>query len=82
VNVSLLEEVWYTRERELANICRIVEQKLLFEVHSLQVQFDYEVRNIDAILGCGKCIGRNIRVTQNLCIYNKRVVDIFLQRIG
>jgi hypothetical protein len=38
VNLSLFKEVWYTREWELAVICRIAEQKLSFEVHSLKLQ--------------------------------------------
>jgi len=41
VNLSLFEEEWYTREQELPVICRIAEQKLSFEVHSLKLQFDY-----------------------------------------
>jgi hypothetical protein len=56
VNLSLFEEVWYTRERELLVICRIAEQTLSFEVHSVKRQLNYGARTTDAILGCGKCI--------------------------
>jgi hypothetical protein len=41
VNVGLFEEVWYTSERDFPVICRIAEQKLSFEVHSLKLQLDY-----------------------------------------
>jgi len=92
VNLSLLEEVWYTRERELPVICRIAEQKLSFEVHSLKLQLDYGARTTEAILGSWKCMVRTyflVKIQLNvetyhpgLCIYGKRVVDTFLQRIG
>ena len=65
MNLSQFEEVWYTRERELPVICRIAEQKLSFEVHSLKVQLDYGARMTEAILGSGKCIGLNILLSQN-----------------
>jgi len=65
VNLGLFEEVWYTRERELLVICRIAEQKLSFEVHSLKLQLDYGARTTEAILGSGKCIGPNILLSQN-----------------
>jgi len=41
VNLSLIEEVWYKMEWELPVICRIAEQKLSAEVHSLKLQLDY-----------------------------------------
>jgi hypothetical protein len=65
VNLSLFEEVWYTRERELPVICRVAESKLSFEVHSLKLQLDYGARTTEAILGFGKCIGPNILLSQN-----------------
>jgi hypothetical protein len=92
VNLSLFEEVWSTRERELLVNCRIAEHKLSFEVHTLNLQLDYGVRTTEAILETGKCICLNILFSQNpvkcrnlsprLCIYGKRVVDTFLQSIG
>jgi hypothetical protein len=60
VTFSLFEEVWDTRERELPVICRVTEQKVYFEVHSLKQQLDDGARMIEAILGSGKCIGLNI----------------------
>ena len=65
MKLSLFEEVWNTRERELPAICRIAEQKLSFEVHSLKLQLDYGARTTEAILGFGKCIGPNILLSQN-----------------
>jgi len=65
VNLSLFEEVWYTRERELPFICRIAEQKLTSEVHSLKLQLDFGAQTTEAILGSGKCIGLNILHSQN-----------------
>ena len=65
MNLSLFEEVWYTREWELPVICRIAEQKLSIEVHSLKLQFDYGARTTEAILGFGKCIDPNILLSQN-----------------
>ena len=50
MNLRLFEEVWYTREQELPVICRIAEQKLSFEVHSLKLQLDYGARTTEAIL--------------------------------
>jgi len=41
VNLSLFKEVRYTSEQDLPVICRIAEQKLSFEVHSLKQQLDY-----------------------------------------
>jgi len=51
VNSSLFEEVWYTCEQELPVICRIAEQKLSIEVHSLKLQLEYGARTTEAILG-------------------------------
>ena len=92
MNLSLFEEVWYTRERELPVICRIAEQKLSFEVHSLKLQLDYGARTTEAILGSWKWKVRTHFLVKiqlsvetyrpGLCIYGKRVVDTFLQRIG
>jgi len=65
VNLSLFEEVWYTREQELPVICRVTESKLSFEVHSLKLQLDYGARTTEAISGFGKCIGPNILLSQN-----------------
>jgi hypothetical protein len=53
VNLSLFEEEWYRRERELPVICRIAEQNLSFEVHFLKLQLDYGARMTEAILGSG-----------------------------
>jgi hypothetical protein len=88
VNLSLFEEVWYTRERELPVICRIAEQKLSFEVHSLKLQLDYGARTTEAILGSWKCKVRThflVKIQLSVetyrpeqCIYGKRVVDTFL----
>jgi len=55
VNLSLFEEVWYTNELELPVICRIAEQKLSIEVHSLKLQLDCGARTTEAILGSWKC---------------------------
>jgi len=65
VNFGLIEEVWYTSERELPVICRIAEQKLAFEVHSLKLQLDYGARTTEPILGSWKCLGLNIHLIQN-----------------
>jgi len=54
VNLSLFEEVWYTSKRELPVICRITEQKLSSEVHSVKLQLDYGARTTEAILGSWK----------------------------
>jgi hypothetical protein len=88
VNLSLFEEVWNTRERELPAICRIAEQKLSFEVHSLKLQLDYGARTTEAILGSWKCKVRThflVKIQLSVetyrpeqCIYGKRVVDTFL----
>jgi len=92
VNLSLFEEVWYTTERDLPVICRIAEQELPFEVHSLKLQLDYGARMTEAILGFWKWkvrtyISVKIQLSVDpyrpgLGINGKRVVDIFLQRIG
>jgi len=55
VNLSLIEEVWNTRERELPAICRIAKQTLSFEVHSLKLQLDYGARTTEVIIGSWKC---------------------------
>jgi len=65
VNLSLFEDVWYTREQGLPVICRIAEQKLSFGVHSLKLQLDYGAQTTEAILGSGKCIVLNILLSQN-----------------
>jgi hypothetical protein len=80
--------VWNTRERELLAICRIAEQKLSFEVHSLKLQLYYGARTTEAILGSWKCKVRihflvkiQLSVETYLpeqCIYGKCVVDTFL----
>ena len=90
--MSLFEEVWYTSEWELPVICRVAEQKLSFEVHSLKVQLNYGARTTEAILESSKWkVGTHFVVKLWLrvgtyppgqCIYGKRVVDTFLQRIG
>jgi hypothetical protein len=49
VNLSLFEEVWYTRKRELPVTCRVTESKLSFEVHSLKLQLHYGARTTVAI---------------------------------
>ena len=92
MNLSLVEEVWYTRECELPVICRIAEQKLSWEDHSLKLQLDYGVRMTEAIIGSWKCTVQTyflvklqlsvVAYLPGLCIYGKREVDIFLQRIG
>jgi len=84
--------VWYTRDRELPVICRIAEQKLSIEVHSLKLQLDYGARTTEATIGSWKCKVRTyfwVKIQLSvetycpgLCIYGKRVVDTFLQRIG
>jgi hypothetical protein len=91
VNLSLFEEVWYTSERDLPVICRIGEQKLSFEVHSLKLQLDYGAQMTEAILGCWKCKVQTyfllkiqlsvITYRPGLCIYCKCVVETVLQRI-
>ena len=65
---------------------------LSFVVHSLKMQLDYGARMTDAILGSWKCkVQTHILVKIQLsvgtyrpgqCMYGKRVVDSFLQRIG
>jgi hypothetical protein len=40
MNLSLVEEVWYTSERDLPVIFRIDEQNVSFVVHSLKLQLD------------------------------------------
>jgi hypothetical protein len=92
VNLSLVEEVWYTRDWGLPDICRIAEQKLSFEIHSLKQQQEYGVQTTDAILESWKCKVRTYFLVKiqlsvktyhpGLSIYGKRVVDTFLQRIG
>ena len=92
MNLSLFEEVWYTRERELPVVCRIAEQKLSFEVHSLKLQLDYGARTTEAIVASCKYKVRTYFLVKiqlsvetyrpGLCIYGKRGVDTFLQRIG
>ena len=54
MNLSLFEEVWYTSERELPVICRIAEQMLSIEGHSLELQLDYGARMTEDILGSWK----------------------------
>jgi hypothetical protein len=88
VNLSLFEKMWNTRERELPAICRIAEQKLSFEVHSLKLQLDYGARTTDAILGSWKCKVRTHFVVKiqlsvetyrpEQCMYGKGVVVTFL----
>jgi len=88
VNVSLFEEVWNTRERELPAICRIAEQKLSLEVHSLKLQLDYGARTTEAILGSWKCKVRThflVKIQLSVetyrpqqCIDGKRVAESFL----
>jgi len=46
-------------------MCRIAEQKLSFEVHSLKPQLDYGAQTTEDIVGSGKCIGPNILHSQN-----------------
>ena len=92
MNLSLFEEVWYTRERELPVICRVAESKLSFEVHSLKLQLDYGARTTEAILGSWKCKVRTYFLVKiqlsvetyrpGLCIYSKCVMHTFLQWIG
>ena len=50
MNLSLLEKVWYTSERELPVICRVAEQKLSFEVYAVKLQQDYGARTTVAVL--------------------------------
>jgi hypothetical protein len=45
--------------------CRIVEQTLSAEGHSLKLQLDCEAKMSDAILGARKCIGMNKLLSQN-----------------
>ena len=85
-------EVWYTSEQDLPVICRIAEQKLSVEVHSLKLQLDYGARTTEAILESWKCQVRTyflvkiqlsvVTYRPGLCIYCKHVVDTFLQWIG
>jgi len=89
VNLSLFKEVWYTNEWELPVICRIAEQKLSFEVHSRKLQLDDGARTTEAISGCWiykvrthfivKIQLRVVNYRPGQCIYDKRVVDTFLQ---
>ena len=58
VNWSLFKEVWYMSERLLPVICRIAEQKLSFEVHTLKLQHEYGAQTTEAILGSSKCMVR------------------------
>ena len=60
VNLSLFEKVWYTGEWELPVICRVAEQILPIELHSLKLQIDYGAQTTEAMLGSWKCIGPNI----------------------
>jgi hypothetical protein len=55
MNLRIFEEMWYASERELPVMCRIAEQKLSFEVHSVKLQLDYGVRTTEVILGSWKC---------------------------
>jgi hypothetical protein len=90
--LSLFEEVWYRSEQDLPVICRIAEQKLSVEVHSRKLQLNYTVRMTEAILGSLKCNIRTyilvkiqlsvVTYHRGLCIYGKRVVHTFFQRIG
>jgi len=92
VNLSLFKKGWYTSEWELPAICRIAEQTMSCEVHSLKLHLDYGARTIQAIVGSWKCKVRThflVRIQLSMgtyrpgqCIYSKRVVDTFLQRIG
>jgi hypothetical protein len=80
--------VWITRERELLAICRIAEQMLSVEIHSLKRQLDYGARTTEAILGSWKCKVRThslVKIQLSVetfrpeqCIYGKCVVDTFL----
>ena len=82
----------YRGERELPVICRIAEQKLSIEGHSCKLQLKYGALTTEATLGSGKCtvwtyflVKIKLSVVTYctwLCIYSKRVVDTFLQRIG
>jgi len=89
--LSLVKGVWYTSERELPVICRIAEQELSFEVHSLKLQLDWGARTTEAILGAWKCKVQTYSAVKikfsavtygpGLCIHGKRAVDTFLQSI-
>jgi len=91
VNLGQFEEVWYTSEWELPVICRIAEQKLSCEVHSLKLQLDYGARTTEAIIGSWKCEVRihfSVTIQTSVgtnrpgqCIYGKRVVDTFIHTI-
>jgi hypothetical protein len=84
--------MWYTIEHDLPVICRIAKLMLSLVIHSLKQQHDYEARMTEAILGSWKWkvqtyFSVNIKLSvvtyrPGLCIYGKRVVDTFLQRIG
>jgi len=84
--------VWYTSARDLPVICRIAEQKLSFEVHSLKQHLNCRAWTTETILGSSKCKVRTyflvkiqlsvITYHPGLCIYSKGVVDTLLQRIG
>jgi len=92
VNLSLFEEAWYTSERDLLVICRIAEQKLSWDVHSLKLQLDYGAQTTEAVLESWKCKVRTyflvkiqlsvVTYRPGLCMYGKRVVDTLLQRTG
>jgi len=92
VNLNWFEEVRYTSEHELPVICRIAEQKLSCEVHSLKLPLDYGAHTTDAVLGSWKCNVWTyflVKIQSSVvtyhpgqCIYSKHMVDTFLQRIG
>jgi hypothetical protein len=54
MNVILFEAVQYTSVQELLVICRVAEQKLCFEMHSLKQQLDDGARTTKAISGSWK----------------------------
>jgi len=92
VHLTLLEEVWYTREQDLPVICRIAGQTLSIEIHSLKLQLDYGARTTEAILGSWNCKVRTyfsviiqlnvVSYCPGLCIHGRRVVDTVLQKMG
>jgi hypothetical protein len=92
VNLSLFEEVSYTREQELLAISRIAEQKLSFEVHSLKLQLNYEAQTREAISGYWKGKVRThflVKIQLSVetdhpgqCIHSKHVVDTIFHWIG
>ena len=91
MNLSLFDRVWYTSERDSPVICRIAEQKLSFEIHTLKQQLDYGARMTEAIWESWKCKVRShflvniqfsvVTYRLGLCISGKHVVDTILQRI-